>query len=90
MILAAKRCPTLISSEMIPQRNNTKSPVQLAKVFTGLDKNYKMFEGEPKKQALASYGDFRGYLYEAPIFSIPRLYSRDVKDEIEAFLVFKP
>ncbi len=33
-----------------------------------------MLEVKPKKQALASYGDFRGYLYEAPIFPMPVLY----------------
>jgi hypothetical protein len=28
-------------------------------------------EGPPKMQAFVSHGDFRQYLYEAPIFSMP-------------------
>ncbi len=38
-----------------------------------------MLEVEPKSEPFVSYGDFRGYLYEAPIFSMPVLYRVDRK-----------
>jgi hypothetical protein len=44
---------------------------QMAK-FTLLSKKHPfLLEGKPKKQAFASHGDFRRYLYEALVMSMP-------------------
>jgi len=44
---------------------------KIGRVFFLSIKNLKMLEAKSKKWTFASHGDFRGYLYEAPIFSIP-------------------
>jgi len=45
-------------------------------------------EGKPKKSAFASHGDFRRYLYEAPVMSMPVDYAITDKGIIEVFLPF--
>ena len=60
-----------------------------SKVFTGFGKTCKMLEVEPKKQVFASHGDFRGYLYEAPIFPMPEHKGKLQKGWNKGILAFQ-
>ncbi len=46
-------------------------------------------EGQPKKQAFASHGDFQQYLYEAPIKTMPVCYYKDERVLIGAVSVLE-
>jgi hypothetical protein len=48
-----------------------------------------MLEGEPKKQVFASHGDFRRYLYEAPVMSIPVSWVESEQGTIKLFSSFE-
>jgi len=47
-----------------------------------------LLEGEPKKLTLASYGDFRQYLYEAPVMSMPVYLANGNEGIIKVILAF--
>jgi hypothetical protein len=53
-----------------------------------MDKNQFLLEEEPKKQAFASHGDFRRYLYEALVMSMPVVSHRTDKGRIKRILAF--
>jgi hypothetical protein len=61
----------ILNLDLVAKNFISKFYAKINKVFTGSSKNCKMLEVKPKKPELASYGDFRGYLYEAPIFPMP-------------------
>jgi hypothetical protein len=47
-----------------------------------------MLEARAKKQGFASHGDFRRYLYEAPIFPMPGLIGNMKKGQTELISKF--
>jgi hypothetical protein len=72
-------------SSFLPQKTGCKKSQSRCQINCSILQNFgrnrqsflfrlkmpKKLEGQPKKQAFASHGDFRGYLYEAPIFPMP-------------------
>jgi hypothetical protein len=81
---------TAISEERPEQKGQQENIAKSAK-FSGTGKNPQSVlgtpEGQPKKQAFASHGDFQQYLYEAPIFSMPVCHASDERALIRAVLV---
>ena len=58
--------------------------------FPNSQKSRKILEAEPKKHAFASHGDFRGYLYEATILSMPVCSGMHQNGRTKGVSGFKP